>query len=103
VAALSPNERTQTRTQSDLLKKLQSLAAEAEQAKSANEVGGETADANLTLTNLFTDLRAVFRIRIQIRIHRIHMFLGLMDPDPVPLVRGMDPAPDPDSSIIKQK
>jgi hypothetical protein len=57
VAALSPNERTQTRTQSDLLKKLQSLAAEAEQAKSASEVGGETADANLTLTNLFTDLR----------------------------------------------
>ncbi len=35
----------------------------------------------------------VFRIRI----HRIHMFLGLPDPDP--LVRGMDPDP----SIIKQK
>ncbi len=32
----------------------------------------------------------VFRIRI----HRIHMFLGLPDPDP--LVRGMDPATDPD-------
>ncbi len=31
------------------------------------------------------------------RIHRIHMFLGLMDPDP--LVRGMDPDP----FIIKQK
>jgi hypothetical protein len=31
-----------------------------------------------------------------IRIHRIHMFLGLPDPDP--LVRGMDPAPDPDCS-----
>jgi hypothetical protein len=29
------------------------------------------------------------------------MFLGLLDPDP--LVRGMDPDPDPDSSIIKQK
>jgi hypothetical protein len=28
----------------------------------------------------------VFRIRI--RIHRIHMFLGLLDPDPDPLVRG---------------
>jgi hypothetical protein len=36
----------------------------------------------------------VFRIRI--RIHWIHMFLGL--PDPEPLVRGMDPDP----SIIKQ-
>ncbi len=39
------------------------------------------------------------------------MFLGLLDPDPDPLVRGMDPdlapdpylAPDPDPSIIKQK
>jgi hypothetical protein len=30
---------------------------------------------------------------------RIHMFLGLPDPDP--LVRGMDPDPDP--SIIMQK
>jgi hypothetical protein len=30
---------------------------------------------------------------------RIRMFLGILDPDP--LVRGMDPAPDP--SIIKQK
>jgi hypothetical protein len=35
---------------------------------------------------------AVFRIRI----HRIHMFFGLPDPDL--LVRGMDPDPDP--SII---
>jgi hypothetical protein len=33
------------------------------------------------------------------------MFLGLLDPDPDPLVRGVypDPAPDPDSSITKQK
>jgi hypothetical protein len=33
------------------------------------------------------------------------MFLGLLDPDPDPLVRGMDrdPAPAPDPSIIKQK
>jgi hypothetical protein len=40
-------------------------------------------------------LQAVLRIRI-------HMFLGLPDPDP--LVRGMDPDPalDPDPSIIKQ-
>jgi hypothetical protein len=30
--------------------------------------------------------------------HRIHIFLSLLDPDP--LVRGMDPDPDP--SIIKQ-
>jgi hypothetical protein len=33
--------------------------------------------------------QTVFRIRI--RIHRIHMFLGLLDPDPS--VRGMDPDP----------
>ncbi len=44
-----------------------------------------------------------------IRIHLIHMFLGLQDPDPDPLVRGMDPDPDPaldpdpDPSIIMQK
>ncbi len=30
-------------------------------------------------------------IRIQIRIQRIHLFLGLLDSDP--LVRGMDPDP----------
>ncbi len=28
---------------------------------------------------------------IRIRNRRIHMFLGLLDPDPDPLVRGMDP------------
>jgi hypothetical protein len=32
---------------------------------------------------------------------RIRMFLGILDPDPDPLVRGTDPDPDP--SIIKQK
>ncbi len=39
---------------------------------------------------------------LQIRIHRIHMFLSLPDPDP--LVRGMDPdtAPDPDPSATMQ-
>jgi len=39
---------------------------------------------------------------LRIRIHRIKMFLGLLDPDP--LVRGMDPDPalDPDPSVIKQ-
>jgi hypothetical protein len=38
--------------------------------------------------------QAVFRIRIRIR--RTHMFLGLLDPQPDPLVRdtGTDPAPD---------
>ncbi len=36
---------------------------------------------------------------LRIRIRRVRMFLGLLDPDP--LVRGMDLDPDP--SIIKQK
>jgi hypothetical protein len=44
---------------------------------------------------------------LRIRIHRIHMFLGLPDPDQDPLVRGMDPDPalDPDwdPSTIMQK
>jgi hypothetical protein len=38
-------------------------------------------------------------LRIRTWIGRICMFLGLLDPDPNPLVRGMDPDP----SIIKQK
>jgi hypothetical protein len=48
-------------------------------------------------------ITAVSRIRIQ--IPWIHMFLGLLDPNPDPdsLVRGMDPDPDPDPSNIKQK
>jgi hypothetical protein len=36
-------------------------------------------------------------LRIQIRIRRIRIFLGLLDPDP--FVRGVDPDP----SIIKQQ
>jgi hypothetical protein len=38
-------------------------------------------------------------LRIRIRIRSIHMFLGLPDPHPDPLVRDTDP----DLSIIKQK
>ncbi len=38
-------------------------------------------------------------LRILTRIRRIRMFLGLLNPDPDPLVKGMDPDP----SIIKQK
>jgi hypothetical protein len=43
-----------------------------------------------TVPVLDSDL-PVLRIRIRIRIRRIHMFLGLQDPDP--LVRDMDPDP----------
>ncbi len=46
-------------------------------------------------------LSAVLRIRI--RNYRIHVFLGLLDLDPDPLVRGMDPDLDLDPSNIKQK
>jgi hypothetical protein len=41
-------------------------------------------------------------VRIRIRI-RIHVFLDIQDPDPDTIVRGMDPDPGLDPSIIKQK
>ncbi len=44
---------------------------------------------------------AALQIRIRILIRPIRMFLGLLDPDPDPLIRGMDPDPEP--SIIKPK
>jgi hypothetical protein len=50
----------------------------------------------LTLSHFTTVINPVLRIRIR-------MFLGLLDPDPYPLVRGMDPDPDADPYIIKQK
>ncbi len=43
----------------------------------------------------------VLRIWVRFRIRRILMFLGLLDPDPDPQVRGMDLDSDP--SITKQK
>ncbi len=43
----------------------------------------------------------LFKPVLRIRIRRIHMFLGLLDPDP--LVRGKDLDLAPDHSIIKQK
>ena len=56
---------------------------------------------------LFLPFLVQFLAVLRIRIHRIHVFLGLLDPDPDPdlLVRGMDPDPDPDldPSNIKQK
>jgi hypothetical protein len=47
-------------------------------------------------TGTTVQLPAVLRIRIR----RIRMFLGLLDPDP--LVRGTDPDPAPDPSIISK-
>jgi hypothetical protein len=46
-----------------------------------------------TVPILEMNLEDAWRPVLRIRIHRIHMFLGLQDPDP--LVRGMDPDPDP--------
>ena len=44
-------------------------------------------------------IHIIWRPVLRIRIRRIHMFLGLLDPDPDPLVRGTDLDP----FIIKQK
>jgi hypothetical protein len=68
-----------------------------------DQSGGEVIEKNgrkVSLPVADCDFTAVLRSRIRIRIH---MFLGLPDPDP--LVRGLDPAldPDPDPSIIMQK
>jgi hypothetical protein len=58
-------------------------------------------------TSIRSDILSFYQAVFRIRIHRIHMFLGLPDPDP--LVLGMDPDsapdsdPDPDPSIIIQK
>jgi hypothetical protein len=57
-----------------------------------------TVSGRVTSVEDIADLQAVFRIRIRIRIHRIHMFLGLLDPDPLFRSTGVDPDP----SIIKQ-
>ena len=42
-------------------------------------------------------------LRIRIRIHRIHIFLGLPDSDPLVSCMDPDPAPDSNPSIIQQK
>jgi hypothetical protein len=53
----------------------------------------------------FVEVQKIFFVMKPVLRIRIHMFLGLQDPDP--LVRGMDPDPaldpDPDPSIIIQK
>jgi hypothetical protein len=63
-------------------------------------VGRETRELRKSYQYLCV-LHVMSVLRIRIHIHRIHVFLGLLYPDPDPLVRAPDPAPDP--SIIKQK
>jgi hypothetical protein len=53
----------------------------------------------ITISDAQVKLQSVLLIRIG--INRIRMFLGLLDPDRDPIVRGTDTAPDP--CIIKQK
>jgi hypothetical protein len=49
------------------------------------------------------DWKSGFKAALWIRIRRIRMLTSLLDPDPDPVavVRGTDPALDPDSSIVK--
>jgi hypothetical protein len=54
--------------------------------------------ASLKLTSAKQQRAPLLLFQAVLRI-RIRMFLGLLDPDPDPLVRGMDPDP----SFIKQK
>jgi hypothetical protein len=53
------------------------------------------------MDEFFVTVHCAAVLRSWIRIRRIRMFLGLLDQDPDPLVRGTDPAPDP--SITKKK
>jgi hypothetical protein len=39
-----------------------------------------------SVRNIYTETVTVLRIRIRNRIHRIHMFLGLLDPDSHPFI-----------------
>jgi hypothetical protein len=68
--------------------------------------------SEITIKIRFVDPVSIARILtvFRIRIHRLHMFLGLLDPDPLvkgmdpdPLVKGMDPDPSILISFIKQK
>ena len=53
---------------------------------------------------VYVSLRPLVTVlQIQIRIRRIRKFLSHPDPEPSPLVGGMDPTTGQDPSIIKQK
>ncbi len=55
------------------------------------------------LSRLLNKLSVLVCISVADPDHGIHRYLGLLNPDPDPLVRGIDRDPDPDPSIIKQK
>jgi hypothetical protein len=55
-----------------------------------------------SVQSLIVRLQFFFAVlRIRIRICRIHVFLGLLDPDP--LVSGLDPDPDPNMDLSNSK
>eukprot|EP00092_Neocalanus_flemingeri_P024788 GFUD01026877.1.p1 GENE.GFUD01026877.1~~GFUD01026877.1.p1 ORF type:complete len:382 (-),score=91.35 GFUD01026877.1:44-1189(-) len=56
VARLAKNENKKRRTESDLLKKLKSVAKDATEAKEDNEVAGES-DETLSLSSLFSNIK----------------------------------------------
>ena len=67
-----------------------------------SEEGEEPRQSHVTIAGTFC---YIYHAVLRFRVHRIHLFMGLPDPDP--LVQGMDPDPaldpDPDPSIIMEK
>jgi len=63
-----------------------------------NEVHYNMFRSSWDVRNLLEVFSREYTHKAVLRIHRIHMFLGLLDPDPDPLVGSMDPDP----CIIKQ-
>jgi hypothetical protein len=63
--------------------------------------GWEVMDRNAatSCTQVLVPGRPTYESVFRIRVHRIHMFLG--DPDPDPLVTGMDPDPSISKKNIK--
>jgi hypothetical protein len=57
-------------------------------------------NADDALVNLSMNPINIVQNFLVFRIHRIHVFFGLPDPDP--LVRGMDPDPDHHAKIIRK-
>jgi hypothetical protein len=81
----------------DLLKLFNSRACQLVLGAGAVSMAGlKTITIRSPLVTVVLSFLPVLRIRI-------HMFLGLLDPDPDPSVRGMSPDPDLDPSITKQK
>jgi hypothetical protein len=78
---------------------VKALRATADLLRGAQRGGANTRGRDLTrAVQASQHLLKVTVQMLRIRFRRIRMFLGLLDPDPDPVVRGTDPNP----SIIKQ-